>query len=107
MELTNYCSPKEFSLRSGLSLATIYRHLRNGSLPFVQLGGFRHRILIPCDALDQIRQATTVELPSIPEGVAESPKFAPLSGPKPQWLKWLPELPPGSTNPSDDCTQNR
>ncbi|WP_395020998.1 excisionase family DNA-binding protein [Dongia sp.] len=39
-------SIKEFSERSGLSVATIYRRLKDGSLRSVQIGGRR---LIPAD----------------------------------------------------------
>lgn len=44
-------SPKEFVAKSGLSLATVRRYLRDGRLPSIQPGGRRCRVLIPASAL--------------------------------------------------------
>lgn len=87
MEPTNYCSPKEFSRLSGLSIVTVRRYLRSGLLPFVQLGGRRHRILIPCDALGRFRHPPTDQPQPKTELKGEVSKSTPLSGPMPRWLR--------------------
>jgi hypothetical protein len=87
MEPKNYCSPAEFSRRSGLSVATVRRYLRRGLLPHVQPGGRRHRILIRCDAAEQFRHPPAAQ----PRAEADPPdapsKPTPLSGPVPRWLR--------------------
>jgi hypothetical protein len=51
-DLPTYVSPREFSHFSGLSLSTIRRRIRDGSLPVSQPGGSRTRVLIRRDALE-------------------------------------------------------
>src|SRR5262245_20109401 len=46
-----YLSIEEYSLHCGLSIPTIRRRVRDGSIPSMQPGGARHKILIPIDAL--------------------------------------------------------
>lgn len=87
MESKNYCSPTEFSQRSGLSVVTVRRYLRSGLLPFVQLGGRRHRILIPCDAIERFRQPPAAEPRVGADPSSEPSKATPLSGPVPRWLR--------------------
>lgn len=88
MSLRDHCSPKEFSQRSGLSLATIHRYLRIGRLPFVQLGGRRHRVLIPCDALDCVLKPETREpAPQSSKAAKPHDNPPPVSGPQPRWLR--------------------
>lgn len=86
----NYCSPTEFSQRSGLSVVTVRRYLRSGLLPFVQLGGRRHRILIPSDAIEQFRLPPAAEPRAVAEPSSEPLKSTPLSGPEPRWLRDRP-----------------
>jgi len=87
MSSRNHCSPQEFSERSGLSLATVHRYLRSGKLPFVQLGGRRHRVLIPCDALDLLLKPSVNEKPAEPTFNKRSDNPPPMSGPQPRWLR--------------------
>ena len=97
-----YLSPQEFSQLSGLSLASVYRYLKNGQLPCWQPRGPRGRILIPADALlkahagprDAPTSLTNTEA-TLPPAVMTSQRQSPpqLSGPRPKWL--LPTHPPG------------
>ncbi|OWK39761.1 helix-turn-helix domain-containing protein [Fimbriiglobus ruber] len=86
MEPKNYCSPTEFSRRSGLSVVTVRRYLRSGLLPFVQLGGRRHCILIPCDAIERFQLPSTAQPSAEADPSSKPSKSAPLSGPVPRWL---------------------
>jgi len=52
-----YLSPHEFVARSGLSLPTVRRYLRDGRLPSIQPGGRRCRVLIPRSALESYSAA--------------------------------------------------
>lgn len=87
MSPRDHYSPKEFSERSGLSLATIHRYLRSGKLPFVQLGGRRHRLLIPWDALQLLLTPSAVETPAKQKVHKPMDSSQPLSGPQPRWLR--------------------
>jgi hypothetical protein len=84
-------SPKDFVRLSGLSLSTVRRYLKDGRLPKFQFGGDRCRVLIPRDALTQVRSngiknedGTQAEPLSVPSSIP--PEHAPKrSGPKPRW----------------------
>ncbi|WP_020474589.1 helix-turn-helix domain-containing protein [Zavarzinella formosa] len=91
MDEANYCSPAEFAQLCGLSLVTIRRLMRSGRLPSVQPGGPRHRILIPCDALDRLLPATgrVVHPEKLASGTITDPPKR-LSGPLPKWLREKP-----------------
>jgi len=79
-----YVSPQEFSAISGLSLATVYRRLRDGSLPSIQLGPKKSRVLISLDAAERlVSAAPNAGDPSLPPS-DEAPK--PISGPRPKWM---------------------
>jgi hypothetical protein len=84
----NYLSPIEFSKLAGLSIATVRRRISDRSLPVLQIGGRRRRILIPRDALTSLlsSQATGSHstTPDIPRPAA------PLAGPRPKWARSLP-----------------
>jgi excisionase family DNA binding protein len=52
-----YITPKQAADRAALSTATIYRYVRDGTLPAEKIG--RKKIMIPADAVDSLR--ATVE----------------------------------------------
>ena len=52
-------SPQQFAQLSGLSIATIRRRIRDGSLPAIQIGGFRTRWLVPIAAVQRLNSAGT------------------------------------------------
>lgn len=85
-----YLSPQEFVLRSGLSIATVRRYLRDGRLPSVQPGGRRSRVLIPVTALEPF-VATAVRLSTQPIAPVEvnlkrqDRTKRPIPGPSPLW----------------------
>lgn len=78
-----YLSPDEYSLASGLSIATVHRYLKAGKVPFVQPAGPRGRILIPVEAIAPV--ATDLPVSNSPEVVVETPKPKPLAGSRPKW----------------------
>lgn len=91
-----YVSPEEFTSLSGLSIATVRRYLAKGKLPKVQPGGPGCRVMIPRDALEQIRQPSGIDAGETdadnhPSGAASSsaPLARPsrLNGPLPRWQK--------------------
>lgn len=84
----DYVSPHEFVAKSGLSLATVRRYLRDGRIPSIQPGGRRCRVLIPRSALESftvVKRAsgTTKPNPSSPAKAMLSHK--PLPGPRAKW----------------------
>jgi predicted DNA-binding transcriptional regulator AlpA len=86
-----FFSPAQFRELTGLSLATIHRRLADGSLPKVQIGGKRCRILIPRSALSAVIQSATE--PSVCDkstapSTAEKPPA--LGGMRPRWMSRLP-----------------
>jgi hypothetical protein len=85
MSAQDHLSPKQFSDRTGLALKTVYRRLDDGTLPRVQLGGRRHRILIPADALALVTPGKAISITVEPPAVKPAPK----PGRKPDWLKDL------------------
>jgi hypothetical protein len=90
---TDYLSPAEFSECSGLSLATIYRRVRDRSLPSAQPGGPRTQVLIPIDALRPAARPTESEprpsASAVPTGPANAEPIppVPLPGPAPKWRR--------------------
>jgi excisionase family DNA binding protein len=48
---SEYLTPAQFAQRAGLSLATVRRRIRDGSLPTYQPGGPRTAIRVPASAL--------------------------------------------------------
>lgn len=98
-ETRRYLTIEEFARRSGLSTSTVRRRKKDGSLPFCQPGGSRHRVVIPEDALDRI-QSDAMAIPSASAGLPalETPGNAVgsdsssgatsqrvLKGPPPKW----------------------
>lgn len=82
---TEYLTPQEFARRSGLSLATVRRRIRDKSLPVLQSGGPRTAIRIPATALLASHQP-----PKSSAAPASSPDDAPPKRgirPRPQWMK--------------------
>jgi len=82
-----YLSPEAFSRSSGISIATVRRRIADGTLPVVQLGGPKHRILIARDAL--IHRKTIASNPAESAGNDAPPKSvnAPLAGQRPKWMR--------------------
>jgi hypothetical protein len=69
-------SPGQFSQISGLSLSTVRRRIRDGSLPAIQLGGFRTRWMV---AIQAIRSAA-VRANHDDAGLPAASVSAPLNG---------------------------
>jgi len=74
---------RQFSQIAHLSEATIRRRIRDGSLPFVQPGGKRTKILIPADAFCRLATRKICA----PEEVARDESQKQIPGRKPVWAK--------------------
>lgn len=76
-----FLSVEEFCQQTGLSPATVWRRLKDGSLPSYQPGGKGTRVLIPLEALTAVppAPATTTSPPRRPS------RPRPLAGPVPRW----------------------
>lgn len=71
---------------TGLSLSTICRLLRKGSLPKFQPGGKRTAVRVPIDALTNLTQAPSPEdKPSPADHAADPQPPTPRKGPQPKW----------------------
>jgi excisionase family DNA binding protein len=84
----DYISPHEFVAKSGLSLATVRRYVRDGRLPSKQPGGRRCRVLIPRSALEQFTALKPVSGPTKPNPSAPTAAMhsnKPLPGPRAKW----------------------
>ena len=90
---SEFLSPKEFAGRSGLSLSTVHRRLAADDIPHLQLGGRRHRLLIPCAALTaaitthQQPEAGTCSSSAHPETHTGIAAPSHLSGRRPRWKR--------------------
>jgi excisionase family DNA binding protein len=89
---SHFVGVEEFAERSLLSVSTVRRRINDGSLPYVQPGGFRTRILIPADALTALlhgsQQGSTASEPRR-EYSSNSSEVTPerLPGPEPRWAR--------------------
>ena len=77
----------ELSAKSGLSLSTLRRRLREGKLPYLQPGGPRTRVLFPADILDRLVNQTPAILASQPDAVTLPKPASTARGPQPRWQK--------------------
>jgi excisionase family DNA binding protein len=78
---TEFLAPKKFGQLAGLSQATVRRRIKDGTLPFVQLGGRHHRILIRSDALEQL-QSCAENIAGSGDSLTRSNR---LPGRRPKW----------------------
>ena len=89
-------SIKEFAKRSGMSISTVRRRIKDGSLPIVQLGGPSCLLTIPADALRQIyygnhlKEEETTSEKDVAEKTSTFSEPDSLSGPKPKWKTKYP-----------------
>lgn len=90
--LTRAClSYEEVSARTGLSLSTLRRRVKEGKLPFIQPGGRRTRIVFPLDVIERLLQAADTS--SSPKHAVQQPISVPVRkvtvsrGPRPKWLQ--------------------
>lgn len=83
---------KELVVSSGLSEATIRRRVKDGTLPYEQVGGPGKRLLFPLDAIEragcaaQFTDAGLQEAETAPPAPSQS-----VPGRRPAWTKKLPQ----------------
>jgi hypothetical protein len=89
-----YISLAQLSAISGLSASTLRRRIKDGSLPVIQPGGRRSRLLFRRDVLDTLsavaREATSTSASSGEETPGDDPTIPavqPLPGPRPRWTR--------------------
>ena len=92
-EPRRFFSIAEFAELSGLSISTVRRRLRDGSLPIVQPGGPRTRVLVPADVLKAPVKARANMGPMDEKSTSiDATESAPrhqkpiIPGPRPKWL---------------------
>lgn len=93
MESQNFISPREFAQRSGLSESTVRRHLKSGSIPCLQVGGAKHRIIIPADVLQASKTSNAEPYEAFKRDHRMPGPVARRFGPRPRWMN-------GSEGPS-------
>lgn len=89
----DFLTVQEFVRSSRLSASTVWRRIRDGSLPYRQLGGKGCRVLIPADALDCSVSDEEAECPRSHEQTPtnrnnnQTPRRSErkLPGPTPRW----------------------
>jgi hypothetical protein len=94
MSTPEYISITKLSAISGLSVSTLRRRVKDGSLPVIQPGGRRSRLLFRRDVLDTLstvaHESTSTPAPSAEEAPCEdptTPAVQPLPGPRPRWTR--------------------
>jgi len=92
--MTTYLSISQFSAETTLSLATVRRRLKDGSIPSIQPGGSRTKILIPVSALTeppllQSTRSTGLNSSPLPDASSSNPQSQPQArrGPRPHWKR--------------------
>jgi excisionase family DNA binding protein len=80
---------EELSQLTGLSVSTIRRRVKDGTIPFLQPGGPRSRIAFPADIVERLLQITSHRSPDT-EPIAEMPPVKPQCGPQPKWQREMP-----------------
>jgi excisionase family DNA binding protein len=78
-----YLTISELSDATGISISTLRRLLRKGTLPFYQPGGPRTRIVFPIDAIEQATKTNKGAARQSDDAIAASE--APARGPRPRW----------------------
>src|ERR1043165_4231033 len=79
-----YLTYEELSELTGLSLSTLRRRVKDGSLPCFQSGGPRTRVIFAANVIDLLIQSTPADLEANCETPQPQPK--PL-GPRPKWQR--------------------
>ena len=87
---THYLSVEEFGAVTGLSVSTVRRRIRDGSLPVFQPGGKKSRILIPGGVLTDRSRQEPVATPPEPAAASPTPSPPTLAGPRPRWTRHAP-----------------
>lgn len=85
---------KEFTLQSRLSASTVRRRVRDGSLPFIQVGGKGKKLLFPADALVRVRNQTASAVGAVQAELLNPPPSTGAqadipAGPRPRWARKL------------------
>lgn len=100
-QLLKFLSIDDFARRAGLSVSTVRRLIRAGSIRYEQPGGKRHRIIIPPNPLNSNEQggpsgpsilaAPAVPVPTAGASGSDTPpglvKRQVLRGKQPEWTK--------------------
>jgi excisionase family DNA binding protein len=81
-----YLTYDELHVKTGLSLSTLRRRVKEGRLPFFQPGGPRTRVVFPADVIERLLSSVPIrEQPQEPAPMPSSP--AGPRGPRPKWLQ--------------------
>lgn len=81
-QLTSYLTLKQFCQHTRLSVSTVRRRVKDGTIPVLQLGGRRKKLWFAPDALKQVCGESRTQ----PQQPIVDPIPA-LPGPSPRWRK--------------------
>ena len=86
-----FLSPAEFTDRSSLSISTVRRRVKDGTIGSEQPGGFRTRIYIPVDGLQRSRSDDCLDGARDDRGKSDdteenTPQTENVPGPRPKWM---------------------
>lgn len=96
--MADFIDISEFSRRSGLSMSTIRRRIKDGSIPSWQPGGPGTRTMIPISSIPDRSNQPPVRSSVVPETMTaahhsehsdENTHAHKISGPAPRWLKGI------------------
>lgn len=72
---------EELSRRTGLSISTLRRRVKDGTIPFLQPGSRRSRIVFPIDIVERLLACVPAPAPSAPRPKQNA------RGPRPKWKR--------------------
>jgi excisionase family DNA binding protein len=81
-----YLTYEELSARTGISVSTLRRRVKDGKLPYFQPGGRRTRLVFPVDVVERLLQSAPTSSQTLPESQLQ-PVAHPLQGPQPKWMR--------------------
>lgn len=87
---TQFLSPKQFAVLSGLSIATVRRYLDSDAIQSSQPAGKRHRILIPRAEVARFKSEMGATGSPAPASCQSPPPLQPTqpkAGPRPRWRR--------------------
>jgi excisionase family DNA binding protein len=81
---------EELSQWTGLSVSTIRRRVKDGTIPFLQPGGRRSRIVFPPDIVERLIQITSQKSTNTEPIAVIPPEKPQRRGPRPKWQREMP-----------------
>lgn len=90
MSSRQFVSPQVFAQLAGISESTLWRRIRDQSIPSWQPGGRRTRVLIPLSALGAVQSAAVES--SADDAPRDAAPRKPIPGPPRKWRTRTPDI---------------